>query len=145
MATMKAVRIHEFGDVDVLKYEDVERPGPQAGEVLVRVRAAGINPIDTVSRDHPLPLTTGTASLPYILGWDISGEVVAQGYGVTQFVPGDEVYSMLRFPREGKAYSEYVSAPVADLTLKPTRLTHQEAAGAPLAALTVWQAFFDIA
>ena len=145
MATMKAVRIHEFGDVDVLKYEDIERPEPQTGEVLVRVRAAGINPIDTFSRDHPLPLTTGTASLPYILGWDISGEVVAQGYGVTQFVPGDEVYGMLRFPREGKAYSEYVSAPVADLALKPTHLTHLQAAGAPLAALTAWQAFFDIA
>lgn len=145
MATMKAVRIHAFGDVDVLKYEDVERPEPQMGEVLVRVHAAGINPIDTFSRDHPLPLTTGAASLPYILGWDISGEVVALGEGITQFVPGDQVYGMIRFPREGKAYSEYVSAPVADLALKPTRLTYQEAAGAPLVALTAWQAFFEIA
>jgi len=145
MDTMKAIRIHAFGDVDVLRYEDVERPEAQAGEVLVRVRAAGINPIDTFSRQHPLPLTTGRASLPYILGWDISGEVVALGEGVTQFRPGDEVYGMLRFPQEGKAYSEYVSAPVTDIALKPARLTHQEVAAAPLAALTVWQAFFETA
>jgi NADPH:quinone reductase-like Zn-dependent oxidoreductase len=141
---MKAVRIHEFGDVDVLKYEDVERPEPQAGEVLVRVRAAGINPLDAVSRKFPVPgITAG--HLPYILGWDISGSVVALGAGVTQFAPGDEVYGMLRLPGEAKAYSEYITSPVADLALKPQRLTHQEAAGVPLAALTAWQALFDTA
>jgi NADPH:quinone reductase len=107
MATMKAVRIHEFGDVDVLKYEEVERPEPQVGEVLVRVRAAGVNLVDVVSRQHPLPITTGAKALPYILGWDISGEVVALGEGVTQFAVGDEVYGMPRFPGEAKAYSEY--------------------------------------
>lgn len=142
---MKAVRIHAFGDVDVLQYEDVERPEPQAGEVLVRVRAAGINPVDYVSREQPIPLTTGTKGLPYILGWDISGEVVALGEGVTQFAVGDEVYSMPRFPDEAKAYSEYVTAPVSDIALKPPKLTHQEAAGVPLAALTAWQALFDVA
>lgn len=77
----------------------------------MRVRAAGINPIDTFSRGH---------SLPHILSWDISGEVVALGSGVTQFVLGDEVYGMPRFPQQGKAYSEYVSAPVVDLALKPS-------------------------
>jgi NADPH:quinone reductase-like Zn-dependent oxidoreductase len=141
---MKAVRIHAFGDVDVLKYEDTERPEPQAGEVLVRVRAAGINPVDYVSRQFPVPVTTG-AGLPYILGWDISGEVVALGEGVTQFAIGDEVYGMSRFPEEAKAYSQYTTAPVSDIALKPRRLTHQEAAGVPLAALTVWQALFDTA
>jgi NADPH:quinone reductase len=145
MATMKAVRIHEFGDVDVLKYEEVERPEPQVGEVLVRVRAAGVNLVDVVSRQHPLPITTGAKALPYILGWDISGEVVALGEGVTQFAVGDEVYGMPRFPGEAKAYSEYTTAPVADIALKPQRLTHQEAAGVPLAALTAWQALFDVA
>jgi NADPH:quinone reductase len=145
MVSMKAIRIHELGGVDVLRYEDVERPKVQAGEVLVRVRAAGINPIDTISRAHPVPLTTGKARFPYILGWDISGEVVAVGAGVTHFVVGDEVYGMIRFPLEGKAYSQYVSAPVEDLARKPARLTHQEAAGVPLVALTVWQDLFDIA
>ncbi len=145
MATMKAVQIHAFGDVDVLTYEDVERPEPQAGEVLVRVRAAGINPVDWVSREFPVPITTGAKDLPYILGWDISGEVVALGEGVTQFAIGDEVYGMPRFPQEAKAYSEYVTAPVSDLALKPEHLTHQQAAGVPLAALTAWQALFDVA
>jgi len=145
MAQMKAVQMHAFGDVDVLKYEDVERPEPQAGEVLVRVRAAGINPVDRVSRAFPLPTTTGAKDLPYILGWDISGEVVALGESVTQFAIGDKVYGMPRFPGEAKAYSEYVTAPVSDLALKPERLTHQEAAGVPLAALTAWQALFEVA
>ncbi len=139
MATMKAVRIHEFGDVDVLKYEDIEQPEPQAGEVLVRVRAAGINPIDCLCRTMPIPgITAG--HFPYILGLDISGTVVALGEGVTQFAPGDEVYGL-----QPKGYSEYIAAPVTDLALKPQRLTHQEAAGLPLAGLTAWQALFDTA
>jgi NADPH:quinone reductase-like Zn-dependent oxidoreductase len=141
MATMKAVQIHEFGDVDVLKYEDIEQPEPQAGEVLVRVRAAGINPIDCLSRTMPIPgITAG--HFPYVLGLDISGTVVALGEGVTQFAPGDEVYGMLL---KGKGYSEYIATPVTDLALKPQRLTHQEAAGLPLAGLTAWQALFDTA
>lgn len=145
MATMKAVQIHAFGDVDVLTYEEVERPEPQAGEVLVRVRAAGINPVDYVSRQFPVPYTSGAHALPYILGWDISGEVVALGAGVTRFAVGDAVYGMPRFPGEAKAYSEYITAPVADIALKPARLPHQEAAGVPLAALTAYQALFDTA
>lgn len=144
MATMKAVRIHTLGDVDVLKYEDVERPEPQTGEVLVRVRAVGINPVDVASRTFPVPFTTARG-LPYILGWDISGEVVALGEGVTKFAVGDEVYGMPRFPDEAKAYSQYVSAPVADIALKPKSLTYEEAAGVPLVSLTAWQALFDTA
>ena len=144
MSTMKAVRIHEFGDVGVLKYEDVDRPEPQAGEVLVRVRAAGINRIDCFGRTFPLPgITAG--HLPYTLGWDIAGSIIALGAGVTQFALGDEVYGMPRFPGEAQAYSEYITSPVADLALKPQRLTYQEAAGVPLAALTAWQALFDTA
>lgn len=145
MTAMKTIRIHKFGGVDVLNYEEVERPTPQAGEVLVQVRAAGINPIDTSSRQYPVPITTGTKALPYTLGWDISGEVVALGEGVTRFALGDEVYGTLRFPDEAKAYSEYATAPVADIALKPRRLTHQEAAGACLSALTAWQALFEVA
>ena len=144
MATMKVVRIHAFGDVDVLKYEDAERPEPQAGELLVQVQAAGINRVDSTARQSPQPgLTAG--HLPYILGWDIAGSVVALGEGVTQFAVGDEVYGMPRFPDEAKAYSEYITAPVADIALKPQRLTHQEAAGVPMAGLTAWQALFETA
>src|SRR5215471_1224771 len=126
MATMKAVRMHAFGDVDVLHYEEVERPLPQAGEVLVRVRAAGINPVDWGARSYPMPSTTGAAGagLPYILGWDLSGDVVALGEGVTNFAMGDAVYDMQRFPGEAKAYSEYTAAPVSDLARKPEQLTY---------------------
>jgi len=145
MQTMKAVQIHEFGGVDVLKYEEIACPEPQAGEVLVRVRAAGVNPVDTGSRAFPVSITTGTNKFPYILGWDISGEVVALGEGVTAFAIGDAVYGMPRFPQEAKAYSEYTTVPVSDIALKPERLSHQEAAGVPLAALTAWQALFDVA
>ena len=75
------------------------------------------------------PVATLVKKLPYILGWDISGEVVALGEGVTQFAIGDEVYGMPRFPQEAKAYSEYVTAPMSDIALKPKHLTHQKAAG----------------
>lgn len=88
--TMKAVQMHTFGNVDVLHYEEIEQPLPQAGEVLVQVHAAGINPIDWLARSYPMPTTTGAAGvdLPYILGWDIAGSVVALGPGVTQFAIG---------------------------------------------------------
>jgi NADPH2:quinone reductase len=147
MATMKAVQMHVFGDVDVLHYEEVERPLPQAGEVLVRVRAAGINSVDWGARSYPMPSTTGAAGarLPYILGWDLSGDVVSLGAGVTHFALGNAVYGMPRFPGEAKAYSEYTAAPVSDLARKPEQLTHQEAAAVPMAALSAWQALFDIA
>jgi NADPH:quinone reductase-like Zn-dependent oxidoreductase len=147
MATMKAVQMHAFGDVDVLNYEEVERPHPQAGEVLVQVRAAGVNPVDWGARSYPMPSTTGAAGagLPYILGWDLSGDVVALGEGVTQFALGEAVYGMPRFPGEAKAYSEYTAVPVSDLARKPERLTYQEAAAVPMAALIAWQALFDTA
>ncbi|GHO62460.1 NADPH:quinone reductase [Ktedonobacter sp. SOSP1-52] len=145
MATMKTVQIYTPGDVNVLTYEDIERPESQKGEVLVRVRAAGINPVDYVSRAHGLILSTGTSVLPYVVGWDISGEVVGLGEGVTQFAVGDKVYGMPRFPHEAKAYSEYITSPVADLALKPRSLSHAEAAGIPLAALTAWQSLFEVA
>src|SRR5215469_6622662 len=138
MATMKVVRMHAFGDVDVLHYEELERPHPQAGEVLVRVRAAGVNPVDWGARNYPMPSTTGAAGvgLPYILGWDLAGDVVALG---------EAVYGMPRFPGEAKAYSEYTAAPASDLARKPERLTYQEAAAVPMAALIAWQALFDTA
>ncbi len=147
MATMKAVRMHAFGNTDVLQYEEVERPLPQAGEVLVRVRAAGINPVDWGARSYPIPGITraAEASLPYTLGWDLAGSVVALGAEVTDFAIGEAVYGMPRFPREARAYSEYTTAPVSDLARKPEQLTYEQAAAVPMAALTAWQALFDTA
>jgi NADPH:quinone reductase-like Zn-dependent oxidoreductase len=102
MATMKAIRMHAFGGVDVLHYEEIERPDPAAGEVLVQVRAAGVNPVDWGARSYPMPSTTGAvgARQPYILGWDLAGEAVALGAGVTQFDLGEAVFGMPRFPGE---------------------------------------------
>jgi NADPH:quinone reductase-like Zn-dependent oxidoreductase len=142
---MKAIQMHAFGAVDVLRYEEVERPEPQAGEVLVRVRAAGVNPVDTISRQFPVPVTSGAKGLPYILGWDISGEVVALGARTTQFAVGDKVFGLPRFPGEAKAYSQYTAVPAQDLAHKPQQISHEEAAGVPLAGLTAWQSLFDVA
>ena len=147
MATMKAVRMHAFGGTDVLHFDEVERPEPSTGEVLVRVHAAGVNPVDWGARSYPMPSTTGAAGvrLPYILGWDLAGEVVALGAGVTQFVQGEAIYGMPRFPAEAKAYSEYTTVPASDLARKPEHLSYQEAAAVPMAALIAWQALFDTA
>ena len=113
----------------------------------MRVRAAGVNPVDWGARSYPMPSTTGAARvrLPYILGWDLAGEVVALGTGVTGLALGEAVYGMPRFPGEAKAYSEYTAVPVSDLARKPEKLTYQEAAAVPMSALTGWQALFDTA
>ncbi len=143
MATMKAVRFHSYGPPEVLALEDVERPTPAADEVLVRVHAAGVNPLDWKVRGgyvrdwlhHRLPL---------IPGWDVSGVVEAVGAKVTDFKIGEAVYGMLDFGRDG-AYAEYVAAPAQHLARKPASLDHVQAAAVPLAALTAWQALFDSA
>ncbi len=144
-ATMKAARIHEYGDPNIFVYEDAPRPEPKAEEVLVRVRAAGINPVDFKTRAGRGMGGGSRDILPLILGWDISGVVETVGEGVSTFRPGDEVYSMVRFPEIGNAYAEYVAVPVSDLAHKPTTLDHIQAASVPLAALTAWQVMFDTA
>lgn len=144
---MKAIQIHTFGGPEVLCYEEIARPSPQPGEVLVRIHAAGVNPVDWGSRSYPLPTTTGSpqARFPYILGWDLAGSVVATGADVTCFARGDAVYGMPRFPGAGRAYSEYAAVPAADLAHKPAQLTWEQAAALPMAALAAWQALFEVA
>lgn len=143
MAPMHVVRLHQYGGPDELTYEETQRPEPEAGEVLVRVRAAGVNPVDWKTREgqsFPGPLQS-----PIILGWDIAGVVEEVGSGVDQFAPGDEVFGMVRFPEFGNAYAEYVAAPVSDLAKKPSVLSFVEAAAVPLVTLTAWQALFEAA
>jgi NADPH:quinone reductase-like Zn-dependent oxidoreductase len=140
---MKAVRLHEFGGPEVLVYEEVPLPTIKSGEVLVRVRAVGINPPDWYLRDGfkilppewrpPIPL-------PIIPGTDISGVIDTVAVDVQGFSVGDEVFGMIRFPSaESSAYAEYVSAPASDLARKPASLDHVNAAGAPMSGLTAWQ------
>jgi NADPH:quinone reductase-like Zn-dependent oxidoreductase len=140
---MKAVRIHTYGGPEVLKYEDAPRPQPQAGEVLVRVHAAAVNPVDWKVREghtkdfwpHKFPLT---------LGWDLSGVVEELGRGASRFKIGDEVYSVPDPTRNG-AYADYIVVRESELALKPNSLYHIRAAAVPLAALTAWQSLFDTA
>jgi NADPH:quinone reductase-like Zn-dependent oxidoreductase len=143
METMKAVRIHKFGGPEVLKYEDVPRPAPGSGEVLIRVHAAGVNPVDWKIREGHLKQMMNI-SLPLIPGWDVSGVVESTGAGVTRLKKGDEVYSRPDLARNG-SYAQYIVVRESEVALKPKSLDHVHAAAIPLAALTAWQALFDAA
>lgn len=142
--TMRAVTQDSFGGPEVLKIARVPRPTPLPTEVLVRVHAAGVNPVDWKTRAG-----TGMAGVlgqpPFILGWDVSGVVEETGFGVTTLQPGDEVYGMPWFPRAAGGYAEYVTAPARQFARKPAAIGHEQAAAVPLAALTAWQALVDTA
>jgi NADPH:quinone reductase-like Zn-dependent oxidoreductase len=141
--TMQAVRISEFGGPDVLRVEEAVRPTPGPGELLVRVHAAAVNPVDTGVRAGQAQ-GIANARLPYIPGYDLSGTVAEVGEGVTRFSRGDEVFAMLHL-RRGGAYAEYAIVKDAEAAGKPARASHAEAASLPLVALTAWQALFDTA
>lgn len=142
---MKAIQIHEFGPPGVLKLEDVVRPEPGPGDVLVQVHAAGVNPVDWKVRAAISPLAQRYKDdFPLILGWDVSGVVAKVGETVVDFEIGDEVFGLVRFPGLGRAYAEYLTAPASQFALKPRRLDHVQAAALPLVALTAWQALFEV-
>jgi len=141
---MKAVRIHQFGDSNVLVHESATRPEAQLGEVLIRAHAAGINPVDWKTRKGQ-GVAGHMPPFPIILGWDVSGTIAALGAGVNDFRVGDDVFGMIRFPKMGSAYAEYVSSPADHVALKPKSLDHVQAAAVPLAALTAWQALVGVA
>jgi NADPH:quinone reductase-like Zn-dependent oxidoreductase len=143
MQTMKAVRIHNYGGPEVLRFEEAPRPAPAAGELLIRVHAAAVNPVDWKIRKGHLKDYL-TYSFPLILGWDVSGTVEAIGPGVTSFREGDEVFSRPDIARDG-AYAEYIVARASEVALKPTSLDHVHAAAIPLAGLTAWKGIFDTA
>lgn len=138
---MKAIRIHTYGGPEVLQYEDVPRPRMKKGDVLIRVHAAGVNPLDWKVRSGSL---NGAAphNLPLIPGWDVSGVVEKLASGVSQFKRGDEVFAMADPTRDG-AYADYVAVRATALALKPRSLYHIRAAAVPLSALTAWQSLFD--
>jgi NADPH:quinone reductase-like Zn-dependent oxidoreductase len=140
---MKAIRIHKYGGPEVLQYEDAPRPKPQAGEVLIRVHAAGMNPIDWKVREGHMK-DFWPHKFPLILGWDLSGVVEELGRGVCRFKIGDEVYSLPDPTRDG-TYADYIVVRESEFSLKPKSLHHIRAAAVPLAALTAWQSLFDTA
>jgi NADPH2:quinone reductase len=148
---MMAVRLHAFGGPDMLRYETAPRPVIGSGEVLVRVRAVGVNPPDLYLRDgyrtmppewQPHPV------FPIIIGTDVSGVVAAVADDVSGFAVGDEVFSMVRFPTDlmkgSDAYAEYVRVAADELALKPAGIDHVHAAGAPMSLLTAWQFLIDV-
>jgi NADPH:quinone reductase-like Zn-dependent oxidoreductase len=136
---MKAIRIHGFGGPEVLQLDDVPIPQPGADELLVRIRAASVNPVDYKIRRGAVPWVT-PEMLPIILGRDLSGTV--EGAGVGAFGQGEAVYAMLGGIDRG-SYAQYVVVKPNEAARKPARLSHIEAAAVPLAALTAWQGLFD--
>ena len=138
---VRAVRQHVLGGPDVLVVEVVPRPEPAPTEVVVRVAAAGVNPVDWKVR-------AGGGFLgepPFTVGWDLAGVVEELGMGVTWLAPGDRVFGMPRFPKEAACYAEYVASPSRHLARVPAGLSDVEAAAIPLAGLTAWQALVDTA
>jgi NADPH:quinone reductase-like Zn-dependent oxidoreductase len=138
-ATMKAIRYHNLGAPEVLKYEDAPRPTPREGELLVRVRAAGVNPVDAKVRSGGFG---SGGSLPAIPGYDLAGVVEESGPGATRFKKGDEVFAYLNLRRAG-AYAQYAVVKEDEAAAKPAKTTFEEAAAVPLAALTAWQGLIE--
>lgn len=143
MQMMKAVRIHAYGGPDVLTYEDVPRPQPADDELLIRIYAAAVNPVDWKVREGYLKEMLGHR-LPLIPGWDVSGVVTEIGAQVSRFKVGDEIYSRPDIKRDG-AYAEYIVIRESEAAFKPKSLDHVQAAAIPLAALTAWQSLLDAA
>ncbi|HEV7555207.1 MAG TPA: NADP-dependent oxidoreductase, partial [Kofleriaceae bacterium] len=134
---MKAATIHRYGDPDVLRIEDIDAPAVGPRDVLVDVRAAGINPVDCKIRRGG-QRAVARYKLPAVLGLDVSGVVAAVGASVTRWAPGDEVFGSPSHGRQG-TYAEQVAIDEAQLARKPARISHVEAASLPLVGLTAWQ------
>lgn len=141
--TMKAVRIHAYGGPEVLHHEDVPLPQLQPDDILIRVRAAAVNPVDWKIREGYLQGFLNHR-LPLILGWDVSGEVVEVGSEATGFKVGDQVYARPDIERDG-SYAEFIAVRASEAARKPAALDHVGAAAVPLTALTAWQALVETA
>ncbi|WP_335078022.1 NADP-dependent oxidoreductase [Nostoc sp.] len=143
MVTMKAIRIHAYGGAENLKYDEVPRPEAQAGQVLIQVYAAGVNPIDWKIREGFFQQVFDY-SLPVIAGADVAGVVASVGDGVTTLQPGQAVYGTADMALSG-AYAEYAVGYADAIAPKPKTLDYIHAASVPIVAITAWQALFDSA
>jgi len=140
---MRAFILNEAGGPEKLVARDLPVPEIKEGEVLVKVKAVSINPVDIKTRKGLALYNKLKEDGDIILGWDIAGEVVKVGEGVTTLEEGDEVFGMVNFPGHGRAYAEYVAAPANHLAERPELITPQEAVAGTLAALTAWQVLID--
>jgi NADPH:quinone reductase-like Zn-dependent oxidoreductase len=136
---MKAIILTEQGGFENLSITEADKPALKPADVLVKVHAISINPVDIKTRKGGALYASMKEDAPVILGWDISGVITKVGDEVKSFKEGDAVFGMVNFPGHGKAYAEYVAAPADHLALKPENISHAEAAATTLAALTAWQ------
>ena len=138
---MKTVQLSRFGPPSVLKVRETDIPAYKADQVLIRVMAAGVNPVDAKIRSGlGFVAEKIKNNLPWTPGYDLAGVVEAIGEQVKNFKPGDEVYGMAGFPERVGAYAQFAVANVNEITRKPDNIDFNFAAGVPLAALTAWQA-----
>ena len=145
---MKAIILKQNGGIENLILSDIEKPKIKPDEVLVHVKAISINPVDAFARQNKQTvqaiLKPKDEKEIIILGWDISGTVEEVGKDAKNFKKGDDVFGMVNFVGQGKAYAEFVAAPANQLAIKPQNISYEEAAAATLAALTAWQALVNI-
>ncbi|WP_443217798.1 NADP-dependent oxidoreductase [Saccharothrix sp. CCNWYY140] len=140
MTKMRAILLNELGGTEVLEQVETDKPTAAPGKIVVKVHAAGVNPVDWKVREHGYWFST-----PLVLGWDVSGVVTEVFPGENRFKVGDEVFGLPGFPDVGGTYAEYVTAPARHFARKPAKLDHVEAAALPLAVLTAWQALVEAA
>lgn len=144
MPQMRAIRVHEHGGPAVLTEETVPRPEPGPGELLVRVRAAGVNPIDWLVREGYADEALDP-DLPWTPGWDLAGDVVAAGADVSEFEPGDPVFGLVSMPDPGETYAEFAAVPATDVIARPPAISSVVAGGVPMVGLTAWRSLFGAA
>jgi len=139
--TMKAVVIHEYGGPEVLKYENIPRPEPKDDQLLIRVIAVGVNPVDGMIRSG---MFKGNREFPIILGGDVAGVVEKIGSKITKFKVGEPVFAYVSLDNSG-GYAQYALVTEQEAAPKPKSLTYVEAAAVPIVAITAWQALVDTA
>jgi NADPH:quinone reductase-like Zn-dependent oxidoreductase len=138
--TMKAIVVHQYGGPEVLKYEDAPRPEPKDDEILIRVAAAGVNPVDAFIRAGRY----NPGNLPFVPGMDVSGVVEKTGANITKFKVGQPIYAYLSIREQG-GYAEFAIAKENEASPKPQVINYEQAAAVPLAATTAWQALIETA
>ena len=139
---MKAITINRYGPIDVLEYSEIQEPKITPNQLLVKIHATSVNPIDWKIRQGQLQLLSGF-NFPIVLGCDLSGVVLEVGEKVDNFEPGDEIYTFIN-PLSGGAYAEYIAVPANTAALKPKNMNYCQAAAVPVAGLTAFQALFDL-
>ena len=139
---MRAVRIHQYGDIETLQLDEIEKPGINADDILIKVKYSAINPVDWKIREGYLQDFI-PYKLPLTLGWDVAGVVTAVGTSVTDFKIGDEVFSRPDISRNG-TYADFIAVKADEVALKSAKLDFAQAAALPLAGITAWQCLVDV-